>query len=74
MRGKRNNKQKPLSRFQFFISGTFLRNKLKFLLLLFVDGCNGGVVYRLLKKQSPYEDYLSALESTTLSDYDMVRD
>jgi len=74
MRGKRNNKQKPLSRFQFFISGSFLRNKLKFLLLLFVVGCNGGVVDRLLKKQSPYEDYLSSLESTTLADYAMVRD
>lgn len=39
-----------------------------------LSGCNGGVVDRLLQKPSPYEDYLSSLESSQLSDYALVRD
>jgi murein DD-endopeptidase MepM/ murein hydrolase activator NlpD/SH3-like domain-containing protein len=51
---------------------------MRYLLLLFIlmglYGCNGGVVDRLLKKQSPYENYLSSLESTSLRDYALVQD
>lgn len=39
-----------------------------------VSGCNGGVVDRLLKKSSPYENYLESLESTRLRNYALVRD
>src|SRR5690554_5394990 len=47
---------------------------LKLLILILLVGCNGGVVDRLLKKQSPYEDYLSSLESTSLGAYALVQD
>ena len=39
-----------------------------------LSGCNGGVVDRLLKGASPYENYLSSLESSPLADYALVRD
>lgn len=39
-----------------------------------LSGCNGGMVDRLLKKSSPYENYLTSLESTALADYALVRD
>ncbi|MEX2593908.1 MAG: M23 family metallopeptidase [Anditalea sp.] len=42
--------------------------------VVLISGCNGGVVDKLLKKSSPYEDYLSSLESTPLSDYAFVKD
>jgi len=48
--------------------------KLTLLFLVLLMGCNGGVVDRLLKKQSPYEDYLSSLESTILGNYALVQD
>lgn len=46
------------------------------LLLAFLGlyGCNGGVVNKLLKKQSPYESYLSSLESSPLGGYALVQD
>lgn len=51
---------------------------MRYLILFFVltglYGCNGGVVDRLLKKQSPYEEYLSSLESTSLKNYALVKD
>jgi murein DD-endopeptidase MepM/ murein hydrolase activator NlpD len=37
-------------------------------------GCNGGVVDKLLKKRSPYDTYLSSLESTALKNYALVQD
>lgn len=36
--------------------------------------CNGGTVDHLFKKSSPYEKYLSSLESTSLDDYALVQD
>jgi murein DD-endopeptidase MepM/ murein hydrolase activator NlpD len=42
--------------------------------LILLSGCNGGVVDRLLKKSSPYEVYLSSLESTALNNYALVKD
>lgn len=39
-----------------------------------LSGCNGGVVDRLLKGASPYENYLSSLESSPLADYALVKD
>lgn len=42
--------------------------------LVLLSGCNGGVVDRLLKKSSPYEIYLSSLESTVLTNYALVKD
>lgn len=44
------------------------------LMLLGLYGCNGGVVNKLLKKQSPYENYLSSLESSSLGAYALVQD
>src|SRR5690606_18319653 len=42
--------------------------------VVLLSGCNGGVVDRLLKKSSPYDLYLSSLESTALSNYALVKD
>lgn len=47
---------------------------LALLCLILLYGCNGGVVDRLLKKSSPYENYLSSLESTPLANYALVQD
>lgn len=44
------------------------------ILVAILSGCNGGVVDRLLKKDSPYENYLDHLESSALGRYAMVRD
>lgn len=43
-------------------------------LVAILSGCNGGVVDKLLKKQSPYENYLDHLESSPLGKYAMVKD
>lgn len=40
----------------------------------FLISCNGLKVDRLLKKESPYEKYLHALESSDIKDYAMVYD
>lgn len=44
------------------------------LVLLVLSGCNGGMVDRLLNKTSPYDSYLSSLESTSLANYALVQD
>lgn len=49
-------------------------NKWIIILAVILSGCNGGVVDRLLKKDSPYENYLDYLESTPLSSYALVKD
>lgn len=51
-----------------------MRYLILFLILMGLYGCNGGVVNKLLKKQSPYEDYLSSLESSPLGAYALVQD
>src|SRR5690554_3898729 len=45
-----------------------------FAALMLLSGCNGGMVDRLFKQSSPYEDYLTSLESTALSSYALVQD
>ncbi len=42
--------------------------------LIVLSGCNGGMVDRLLKRPSPYEEYLTSLESTALANYALVKD
>src|SRR5690554_6069675 len=44
------------------------------IIVMGLSGCNGGVVDRLLTGASPYENYLSSLESSPLADYALVRD
>ena len=51
-----------------------MRYLILLLALLGLYGCNGGVVNKLLKKQSPYESYLSSLESSPLGGYALVQD
>ena len=51
-----------------------MRYLILFLILLGLYGCNGSVVNKLLKKQSPYENYLSSLESSSLGTYSLVQD
>lgn len=44
------------------------------ILVAVISGCNGGVVEKLLKKESPYENYLDHLESSPLGKYALVKD
>lgn len=44
------------------------------ILVALLSGCNGGVVEKLLKKDSPYENYLEHLESSPLGKYALVKD
>src|SRR5690606_40000700 len=51
-----------------------MRSVIYLIFLFILVGCNGGVVDKLLRKQSPYEAYLSSLEATMLSSYALVQD
>jgi len=51
-----------------------MRHLILIVILAVLYSCNGSVVNKLLKQQSPYEQYLSSLESSPLASYAMVQD